>query len=153
MDPPIVRVFAATVMMRLPAPSNVTFPAPRFTDCVPAKVKSEPMSIALLFEFVIGEALLLSIVPPLMVKAPDPSADALLILRVPFVSVTPPVKVFEPERVMIDAAEVGFCVTDVGPLMTEFRLTGEPMVEALKIVPLMLMPPDETLMLPPALLG
>ena len=50
---------------------------------VPANVKSPFQDWALLLESVIAPPLVLSIVPPPIVKAPDPTAVALLILSCP----------------------------------------------------------------------
>ena len=89
MTPPTVRLLAFTVTVRL-AP-KVTAPVPRFKLCVPVKLKLPFHACALLLESVIAPAVVLSIVPPLMVKVPVPSAVALLILTVvPFARVVPP---------------------------------------------------------------
>ena len=84
----------------------VTDPLPRLRLFVPVKAKSPVQLCALLVERVTAELLVLSIVPPEIVKVPVPRAELvppdplLLMLRVPELSVMPPLKVFAPDRVM-----------------------------------------------------
>ena len=108
--PPTVNVPPLTVTARL-AP-RVAVPVPRFRLFVPVKAKSAFQLWALLFERVIAPPLVLSIVPPAMVKVPVPSAVALLMLSVPALSVVPPLKVFAPETVHIPAPDL---IKDVAP--------------------------------------
>ena len=103
--PPIVRLPPFTVTMRLEF--IVTAPAPMFRSFVPVKVKSLFQFCALLVERVTVDPLVLSIVPPEIVKVPVPRAELvppdplLLMLRVPEFSVIPPLKVFAPASVML----------------------------------------------------
>src|SRR5438093_1080367 len=93
MTPPSVRVLPLTVMVRVvPAvvPNEIT-PVPMFKLRVPVKVKSPFQVWALLLLSVIEAPVVLSMVPPLMVNVPVPSAVALLILNVvPLANVVPP---------------------------------------------------------------
>ena len=89
--PPNVSVLLEplSVMVRLPA--LVIAPVPKFRSFVPPKVKLPPKVIVLLLVRVSEPAVVLSMVPPLMVNVPVPSAVALLILKVvPLASVVPP---------------------------------------------------------------
>ena len=56
---------------------------PRIRLFVPVKAKSPPQVCALLLESVIAPPLVLSSVPPLMIRVPVPTAVALLRLSVP----------------------------------------------------------------------
>ena len=64
---------------------------------VPANAKSPFSASALATVSAAAEA---SSVPPLIVNVPEPSADAWPTLSVPAERVSPPVKVFAPERVI-----------------------------------------------------
>ena len=87
------------------AVGTVIAPVPNVKLFVPVKVSVSPVALnvtALLFAIVIAEPLVLLMVPDAVtVKAPVPSAVALLILMVPLpdVNVVPPVKVLLPESV------------------------------------------------------
>lgn len=86
--PPTVRLPAETVIVGV-APS-VTLPVPRLRSFVPVKAKSPPQLWVLLFERVMAEPLVLSIVPPEIVKVPLPRAVAALMLIWPADRVVPP---------------------------------------------------------------
>ena len=76
--------------------------------------------------------LLAFIVPPLIVNVPAtvPRACALLIFNVPALNVTPPVKVFTPERVHIPAS----CLVTV-PLVVPIILSMLPPCAPPKVKP------------------
>ena len=88
MMPPTVKLLAATVTVR--EAFIVTAPVPIFRSFVELKVKSPFQFCALLFVSVMFAPLVLPRVPETMVKAPVPSAVALLIASVPLRSVVPP---------------------------------------------------------------
>ena len=77
--PPTVRLPAETVMVR--EAFMVTLPVPRFRSFVPTKVKLPFQFWALLVVSVFALPLVLSIVPPAMVKLPVPRAVALLMFN------------------------------------------------------------------------
>ena len=93
--PPLrVRMPAVIVSVRF-APSVA---APESVSAlVPANAKSPFSASALATVSAAAEA---SSVPPLIVNVPEPSADAWPTLSVPAERVSPPVKVFAPERVI-----------------------------------------------------
>ncbi len=101
MIPPTVSVFA--VVVTVGDVVNVTAPVPRLRLLVPMKVKLEAHVCALLLLSVIGLPEVLSIVPPLIVNVPVPTAVALLMFSFPADSVIPPVNVFAPESVSVPA--------------------------------------------------
>ena len=71
------------------------------------------MVIALFVDRVIADPLVLSIVPPLMTKAPVPIAEELFMLSVPDVRVVAPVYALAPERVK---APVPVFINDIAPV-------------------------------------
>jgi len=89
--PPAVRVLPETVTVGL-AP-KVTAPVPRFKEEPPVKVKPAFQFITLLFDKVMAEAEVLSMVPPAMVKVLVPRAVALLMSMVPEFRVVVPLYV------------------------------------------------------------
>src|ERR1051325_4857826 len=82
-------------------PLSETAPVPKFRFCVPPNVKLVPILMASLVVSVSAALVVLSIVPPPIVKAPVPNAEALLIFKVPELSVVPPLYVFAPESVSV----------------------------------------------------
>lgn len=99
--PPIVKAFVKLFVVIVLFPLNVTAPVPKFNACVPVNAKSPPHVWVLFLELVMAAAVLLSKVPPFIVKVPVPMALALLKFNVPELRVIPPVKVFAPLRVKI----------------------------------------------------
>ena len=103
MIPPTVRVLANVELVMVRLLFIVTAPVPRFRLLVPVKVKS-PSQTCALFAVRVSAApvLLLNVVPSLMVKVPDPSAVALLMNKVPWLSWTPPERLLlTPSRVRV----------------------------------------------------
>ena len=94
--PPTVKVPPLTVICRLAF--ITTAPVPRFRFWVPVKAKS-PFQFCVLLLRVTDPAVVLSRIPPVIVSVPVPAAAALLRLIVPALRVSPPPKVFAPERV------------------------------------------------------
>ena len=103
MAPPTVRVLAAVELVMVRLLFIVTAPVPRFRLLEPVKVKFPSQTCGLFAVRVIAlGALLLIVVPSLMVKVPVPSAVALLMYRVPWLSWTPPERpLLTPSRVRI----------------------------------------------------
>ena len=100
--PPIVRVLVACEAVIVVLDANVTAPAPKFKLFVPVKVKLF-MEIAGSGDNVIAEVASI-VVPEAMVNVPaepplPPKAAAFPIFNVPTLCVTPPVKVFTPDKV------------------------------------------------------
>ena len=84
-----MRLRESTVRI-LDAP-RVTAPLPRFRSPeVPANVKSPSQFCVLLFVRVLVLPLVLSIVPPVIVNMPLPTAVLLLMAKVPVLRVVPP---------------------------------------------------------------
>lgn len=88
-----VLLFTVTVLF----PGRATAPL-MVIELVPAKIKSEVKVSTLVAVNAAAEA---SRVPPLTVIAPVPAAAALPKLNVPLDTVSPPAKVFAPERVNV----------------------------------------------------
>ena len=89
MAPPTVRLRERTV--RILDALRVTAPLPKFRSPeVPANAKSPFQFCVLLFVSVLVLPLVLSIVPPVIVNVPLPTAVLLLIAKVPALSVAPP---------------------------------------------------------------
>ena len=86
--PPTVKFPPLAVTVR--EAFSVTAPVPRFRSLVPVNVKLLFQFWALLVLRVSALPLVLSIVPPEIVKVPVPSAEALLMFKVPALSVVPP---------------------------------------------------------------
>lgn len=100
----MVNVLLLTVTILFPP--RVTVPVPKLRFCVPVKEKSPPHVWVLFLEFVMAAAVVLSKVPPLMVKAPVPIAVALLKFNVPEVRVVRAFVVFAPARVRVGPLRV-----------------------------------------------
>ena len=105
MAPPTVRLPLLTATER--AAPSVTVPEPRFKSLVPVKAKSLFQAWGLLAVSVMAAPEVLSMVLVLvwMVKVPAtvPRAVALLMFNVPWVRLTPPVKVPAPPSVTVPA--------------------------------------------------
>ena len=103
MGPPTFRVLAAVELVMVRLLFIVTAPVPRFRLLAPVKVKSPSQTCALFAVRVSSTpALLLMVVPSLIVKVPDPSAVALLMKMVPWLSWTPPERpLLTPSRVSV----------------------------------------------------
>ncbi len=99
MAPPIVSMLALVVTVWFAV--NVTAPVPRFRLLLPTKVKLAPQLSALLLLSVMAAPLVLSIVPPLTVNVPEPTAVALLMINSPADSVVPPENVLLPVSVSV----------------------------------------------------
>ena len=89
--PPTVKLLPS--MLRVRVAFIVTAPVPKFRSPVPAKAKSPFQFWVLLLVSVLAMPLVLSIVPPLILKtlAAVPSALSLLMASVPLLSVVLPV--------------------------------------------------------------
>ena len=100
--PPTVNSFAIVVTALLV--DSVTPPFPRFKLFAPKKTKLPPHTCELFLLLEIATPLVLSIavlLPMVNNPVPPPSADALLMLRVPPDKETPPENAFAPERVSV----------------------------------------------------
>jgi len=81
---PTVKVPPFVVIVRMGAPLRVTTPVPKLRLLEPVKVSEPPeMAILLLFVSVIAPPLVLSmtVLPTLIVNAPDPMAEALFMFK------------------------------------------------------------------------
>ena len=128
MTPPTVRVLAAVELVMVRLLFIVTAPVPRFRLLVPVKVKFPSQTCALFAVRVSATpALLLNVVPSLMVKVPDPSAVALLMKMVPWLSWTPPERLLlTPSRVSVPGPNL---VSPAVPVMLlEIRPRPAPVV-------------------------
>ncbi len=101
MTPPTVSIPASMVTVGFPV--SDTAPVPRFRLLLPTKVKLPLQVCALLLLRVMAAPLALSIVPPLMVKVPVPTAAALSMFSWPAESVMPLEKVLAPDKVNVPA--------------------------------------------------
>ena len=115
-----MRVFPLTVTCRFAF--IVTEPVPIFRACVPVKVKFPFQLWALLLERVTEPAVVLSIVPPSIVKVPLPGAVALFKFTVPALIFKPPEKVLAADKVSAPAPAPAF-VSSFDPEITPDKVS------------------------------
>ena len=138
-----MRLLDATVTVRLLL--MVTAPVPRLRSLLPAKVKSPLQFCALLVESVMAPPLVLPIVPPEIVKAPLPRAEALLRLSCPAESVVPPLYVSEPPRASVP---VPVFVRAIAPVVFWMAPENVPLALPLPTVSVYVLDPERLLMVP-----